>query len=159
MRSNGIAAVEVKDGEAWAIIKDRDKVEPAIINNNSTRFSLTKNTPLMSTHMSKKLSYLAETEYATNILKGKFKVDPEMDEYTNKLLIFIGKRRHITTFSSEVLRDGFIKFWMGAREKTSSSLSSHHFGHYKVASCSNTLSEVHASFQHVSSKSGLRLKR
>ena len=91
MRSNGIAAVEVKDGEAWEIIKDKDKFELAIMNNNSARFNLTKKTPLMSIHMYKKIGFIAETEYATNVLKGKFKADPEMDKYTNKFLIFIGK--------------------------------------------------------------------
>ena len=60
--------------------------------------------------MSKKIGYLAETEYATNILKGKFKADPKMDEYTNKFLIFMGKQRQVATFSAEVLQDDFIKF-------------------------------------------------
>ena len=87
------------------------------MNNNSARFNLTKKTPLMLTHMSKKLGYLAETEFATNILKEKFKADPEMDEYTNKFLIFGGKRRQLTTFSAKVLLDEFIEFWKGEREK------------------------------------------
>ena len=92
LRSNDIDVVAVKDEETWEIINDRDKVEPTIINTNSARLNLTKKTPLMSKHMSKKLGYLVEREYATNILKGKFKADPEMDEYTNKFLICIGKR-------------------------------------------------------------------
>ena len=66
-----------------------------------------------------------------------------MDEYTNIFLLFIGKRRQLTTFSAEVLRDYFIKFWKGVREKISSSLSGRHFGHYKGASRINNLSEVH----------------
>ena len=104
MRGNGIAVVEVKNEEAWEIIKDRDKVVPAIINNNSARFNLTKKNPLMSTHMPEKLDYLTETDYATNILKRTFKADPEMNEYTHKFLIFIGKRSQLTTFSAEVLQ-------------------------------------------------------
>ena len=55
MRSNDIAPVEVKDGEAWEIIKDRNKVEPDIMNNKSARFNLAKNNPLMSIHMFNKL--------------------------------------------------------------------------------------------------------
>ena len=60
-----------------------EDVEPAIMKNNSARFSLTEKTPLMSKHMSTKLGFLAETEYASDIMKGKFKQDPKMDEYTN----------------------------------------------------------------------------
>ena len=109
--------------------------------------------------MYSKLGYLADTDYASDILDGKFTPDPDMDEYTNKFLTFIGKRRKLTTFSADVLRDDFIQFWKGAREKTSSSLSGRHFGHYKAASRNHNISEVHASFQHMASKSGIRLKR
>ena len=113
----------------------------------------------MLKHMSTKLAFLAKIEYASNIIKGKFTPEPDMDKYTNTFLSFIGKRRKLTTFSADVLREDFITFWKGAREKTSSSLSGRHFGHYKAASRSNQLSEIHASFQHVASKSGIRLKR
>ena len=65
----------------------------------------------------------------------------------------------MTTFSADVQREDFIQFWKGAREKTSSSLSGRHFGHYKAASHSHNLSEIHASFQHVASKSGIQLQR
>ena len=47
----------------------------------------------------------------------------------------------------------------GYQEKTCSYLSRKHFGHHNAASLSNLLSEVHASFKHVDSKSGLILKR
>ena len=82
-----------------------------------------------------------------------------MDEYNNKFLHFIGKRSQLPTISADVLREDFIAFWKGAREKTSSSLSGRHFGHYKAASRSNKISEIHASFQHIASKSGIRLNR
>ena len=71
----------------------------------------------MSKHMSDKLGYLADTDYSSDILDGKFTPDPAMDEYTNKFLSFIGKRRKLTTFSPDVLRKDFIQFWKGAREK------------------------------------------
>ena len=60
---------------------------------------------------------------------------------------------------ADILREDCVTFWRRTRVKTSSPLSGRHFGHYKAASRSNRLSEVHASFQHVASKSGLRLKR
>ena len=109
--------------------------------------------------MSDKLSYLADTDYSSGVLDGKFTPDPAMDEYTNKFLSFIGKRRKLNTFSPDVLRKDFIQFWKGAREKTSSSLSGRHFGHYKAASRNHNISEIHASFQHMASKSGIRLTR
>ena len=110
LRSNGIAAVKIKDGDEWNTVTEREDVEPAIMKNNSARFSLTEKTPLMSKHMSTKLGFLAETEYASDIMKGKFKPDPEIDEYPNKFLTFIGKRRKLTTFSADILREDFFAF-------------------------------------------------
>ena len=57
------------------------------------------------------------------------------------------------------MRADFIHHWGGSREKTASSLSGRHFGHYKAASRSRQLSEIHASFLHVASLSGICLKR
>lgn len=122
-------------------------------------FSLMEKTPLMSKHMSSKLGFLAETKYVVNVLKEKFTPDPNMDKYSNTFLQFIGKCRQLTTFSADVLRDDFIVFWKGARAKTSSTLSGINFEHYKTASRSNNISEVHASFQHLASISGMRLNR
>ena len=129
------------------------------MNNNSARFSLTEKTPLMSEHMSSKLGFLAETDFANNILNGNFKTETDMDEYTNNFLHFIGKRSQLPTISADVLRKYFITIWKGVREKTSSSLSGRHFGHYKAASRSDKISEKHASFQHIASKSGIKLNR
>lgn len=78
----------MKDGDEWNTVKDKDKVEPAIMNNNSARFSLTKQNPLMSNHISTKLGFLVEAEYADNILTGKFKPDPETDE-NNKIFYYV----------------------------------------------------------------------
>ena len=110
MRSNGIAAVQVKNGDEWNTITNQEEVEPAIMNNNSARFSLTEKTPLMSEHMSSKLGFLAETDYANNILNGNFKTEPDMDEYTNKFLHFIGKRSQLPTISADVLREDLLHF-------------------------------------------------
>ena len=56
--------------------------------------------------------------YATNnILNGNFKIEPDMDEYTKNVLHFIGKRSQLPTISADVLREDFIAFWKGAREK------------------------------------------
>ena len=42
LRSNGIAAVKIKDGDEWNTVMERDNVEPVIMKNNSARFNLTE---------------------------------------------------------------------------------------------------------------------
>ena len=72
-------------------IQDRDVVEPTIMKNNSTRFNLTQTTLLISTHMSTKLRYLAETDFAKVLIEDKYITDPDTDTYTNNLIQFTSK--------------------------------------------------------------------
>ena len=114
--------------------------------NNTEQFHLTKSTPLMSEYMSKRLGYLAEHEVSKSILNNEFTPDPILDEYTNKFLSFVSQRSQLPPISVDVMRDDFIAFQKEAREQTSYSLSGRHFGHYKAASNSPLLCELHASF-------------
>ena len=157
--SKGISQVEMEvDGE-WKTVTERNQVEPAIMANNSKRFNLTLTTPLMSRHSVNKFGYLAETADAHKLLNGQHTHDPNLDEFTNKFLSFISRHSSGDRLSGEVTRDQFVYCWRSAREKTSSSISGRHFGHYKAASRSTHLSELHASFLHVASLSGICLQR
>ena len=159
-RSKGISAVKVQINGVWKTIKDREPAEAAIMGNNSHRFGdLTKTTPLMSKYMREKLGVLAQNELAQTILDSSYIPDPQLDNYTNKFLSFISSRSQLPSVSAAVHQSDFISYWKGAREKTSSSLSGRHFGHYKAAASNSHLSELHASFQHVASSSGLVLSR
>lgn len=159
VRNNGISSVQINNNNNWETITKRDEVEAAIMDNNSKRFNLTTSTPLMSEYMSEKLGYLAEKALGKTILKGEYNRDPNLDEYTNEFLEFISKRKQLPKIEEEVKKEDFINYWRKARERTSSSLSGRHFGHYKAAAKSNILSEIHASFLHVAAQSGSCLNR
>ena len=158
-RNKGISCVETKVNGKWQKLTARDEVEAAIMANNTERFHLTRSTPLMSQHMSTRLGYLAEHEVSKSIINNEFVPDPLLDEYTNKFLSFISNRTQLPAITADVMKEDFIYFWKGARERTSSSLSNRHFGHYKAASNSPMLSELHASFQHIVSHTGICLIR
>ena len=102
-----------------------------------------------------KLGYMAEKQLGKDILQGNYVSDVSLDTHTSKFLKLVSKSPALRQFSSDVDRTDFVKYWKGARERTSSSISGRHFGHYKAASSSHLLSEIHASFQHVASKSVL----
>ena len=50
-------------------------------------------------------------------MKGKCTLEPDSEEHTNKLLKFVSKRRKLKMYSTSVLRDELISFWIGARKK------------------------------------------
>ena len=74
------------------------------MNSNSKRFNLTLPTPMMSKHAVKKIGYLAEKEYASDIFDGKHVYDPKWDEFTNTFLTFISKHPSLSPFRGDIQR-------------------------------------------------------
>ena len=158
-RCKGISSVQVMDDDDIITISDQEAVERAIAANNSKRFHLTSSTPLMSKYMQQKLGFLATKETAHAIRNKEFVPDPHLDEYTNFFLSFVSSRSQLPPVSASVETNDFIKYWKGARERTSSSLSGRHFGHYKAAAQHHKLAEIHASIAHIASTTGHCLTR
>ena len=155
----GVSMVEVTNNGTTTQVTAQPAVEDAIMENNSKRFRLTESTPLMQPYMSNKLGYLADTPFAESVLNGTFNKDPHLDDYTNTFLAMIGDRTNMPQIPISVTCTDFQDYWKGCREKTSSSMSGRHFGHYKAASFSNYLSEIHASMGHITLHSGTYLSR
>ena len=49
--------------------------------------------------MSERLGYLAQKEVAKSILNNTYTPDPNLDEYTNTFISFIGAREQLPTAS------------------------------------------------------------
>ena len=158
-RCQGVSSVQVQEDDDLTTLSEQEAVEEAIARNNSKRFHLTKSTPLMSEYMQSKLGFLASKEIANNIRSGNFVPDPNLDTYTNCFLSFVSNRSQLPQISASVLTKDFIGYWKGARERTSSSLSGRHFGHYKAAAYNIQLAEIHASLTHIASHSSICLSR
>ena len=159
INQQGISAVDVKKYGDWEKVELREEVEDAIMDNDSKRFHLTDTTPLMSSYMTQKLGFLADTSFAQSVVDGTFVEDSMLDEYTNKFLLAIVCRSTLPTFSAGVEKSNFQGYWKGSRERTSSSMSRRHFGHYKAAAINDLLSDIHSSLLHVASRNGVFLTR
>ena len=154
-----VSSVQIQQDDEMVTISEQDAVEQAIAANNSKRFHLTSSTPLMSKYMQDHLGFLATKEIAQAIRSNTFTPNPNLDQYTNAFLSFITTRPQLPSISPSVLARDFVKYWRGARERTSSSLSGRHFGHYKAAAYHTKLAEIHATVGHLASHSGLCLSR
>ena len=155
----GISAIEVQINGVKTKITDQSEVESAIMNNNSARFHLTNETPMMQAPMVSQLGYLANGPLAQTILNGELRDDVVMDDYTKKFLHFIGKRSTLPSLSSNISAEDFSTYWRSSKEKTASLISDRHFGHYKAASTRQLLSQYHASILSLASNFGLHLSR
>ena len=155
----GVSSVQVQQDGDWVNLDAQEDVEEAIMQNNSKRFHLAASTPLMSAHMRDKIGFLAETHYAQQILHGKFTPDPLLDDHTNKFLSAIATTKSLSPISIAVTAKDFQSYWKSCRERTSSSLSNRHFGHYKASAFNLYLSEIHACMGHLALRHGTFLFR
>ena len=156
---NGVSAVQVKVNETWTTLTSRHDVEEAIMKNNSKRFHLASTTPLMQPLAVQVIGYLGNTPLADSIVQGTFNPSPDLDTYTQKFLNIIGKRPTLPSISSNISNHDFQRYWRRCREKTSSSMSGRHFGHYKAASRNTYLSTIHSTFCHITASSGSSIDR
>ena len=93
------------------------------------------------------LGYLGTTEAARQILAGTYVPPPGVDAVTCEFLAALQATAPLdptNRISCEITRQDFQQHWRKARERTSSSLSGLHYGHYKAAAASEFLSEIHA---------------
>ena len=138
-----VKVVEVRRNGEWTRVTDRYDIETSIIQENSKRFRLTEGTPLMTAFAKEMFGQLADSEMAEQVLRGEFDyelVDPDLAQFFR---LFAQAQVH--PISASISQQDFQQYWGKARERTASSISGLHFGHYKAAAASNLLSSIHAS--------------
>ena len=108
-------------------------------------FTLTHDTPPLQEPLRSELDLLGTTEAAQQILEGTYECPEGVDEFTRDFLsVLCHPHNEIPEFSCEISRKDFQQYWHRAQERTSSSFSGLHFGHYKAASHDNFLSDMHS---------------
>ena len=149
----------MKENDSWKRIDTKKEVEEAIMSNNSARFHLTDDTPMMQPDAVDKIGYLADNATAHIVMEGNFTSDDNFDETTNHFLQFISQREKLPSIPACITSGEFSSYWNSARERTASSMSGRHFGHYKAAAKRTSLCNVHATFASEASQYGIFIKR
>jgi hypothetical protein len=108
------------------------------------------------------LGYLADTEAAAQILEGTYICPPGTDDYTRNFLRILQRPTNVdaadkidTSFSVS----DFQNYWIKAKERTSLSILTLHFGHYKAVCKNDTLSKMHSVFVDMAVNSGFSPKQ
>lgn len=83
-----------------------------------------------------------------SILEGTYTFPPDTDEYTKLLVteacIMYNELGGDDGVADLVSKSDFQNYWKSAREKTESSMSGKHFGHYIAGAHDDTISQLHA---------------
>ena len=160
LRSGSVSKVEELNENGEPVIREgQEEVEQAVMANNEARFRLTENTPPMTEPLRSELGFLGNTEAARQILNGTYECPPEVDEYTKAFLAQIQVPQQQPQVRLSITSDDYIWYWKKAKERTSSSFSGLHFGHWKAAIGTPLLVEFHALFTEVAFTGGLPLGR
>ena len=124
----------------------KEDIEQALADTLITRFILAESLELSHGPLFDLLGYHVGTEAGQQILEGTFVPPQGTSEATCLIVDEIGRtwpmmrdgRVDIT-----VTKEDYQYFWQRIRERTSSSFSGIHYGHYKACSHLNLLSEIH----------------
>ena len=102
------------------------------------RFLLAHSAKITGTTLAEKLGYLSDAQIAEALIKEDMPIPDDVDDVTALILteiskvgleLIAGTGERVTVSPAD-----FKRFWRQATEKTSSSVSTIHFGHYKAAS-------------------------
>lgn len=155
-RMKSINKVEFKEEGVLVQVVTKEEVENAIMKENSSRFRLACSSPLLNDELSAELGLSGEGNLVKEILgsQSQLQQHPEAQEVFE---LFQGSPHwriatHITTKQ-------WIEHWEKAKERTSSSYSGLHFGHYKAHTEMTEIAEIKCKLVNLAIKSGQPLTR
>ena len=161
-RSARIVTDETGDGDVIEF-EGQSSVEQAIWGGiHKQRFFLAEQAPICQGQMREAFGYLATTIAARQVLEGSYNYPEWFDEATKELCEACAKIRlgvPKDSVNTTVRHEEWARRWSKAREKTSSSESGLHFGHYKAAVRSPIISHLHALKTTLALRRGVALDR
>jgi hypothetical protein len=128
-------------------IYETDAMNLEIQTMTEQQLDLSMSAPITMTSLQDRLGFLSDTEFTMQMLRGEFHIPLDIDTTTTLVLEDIvhlfGTLQDSHTEITLGAED-FQYYWQRVREKTSSSISGIHFGHYKTATYSAILTDFFA---------------
>lgn len=123
----------------------KDDIEKAVMEELSSRFGRASSAPICQGVLYDLLGTYADTDAAMQILEGTFAPPPDAD---GPILIILEEIARIWRLIGEgevsvaISQEDYQYYWRRVKERTSSSLSGLHFGHYKSIATDDELSNI-----------------
>jgi hypothetical protein len=156
-------AIQVDDDGNVVRYDTQEDIVRVINSRIGSRYRLGLRAMEANSQIAKDLGALGDGEAVQKILDGTYVFPPDTDP---GLVAILEEAAHIrsemdqlTTAESDATVEEFISHWRSAREKTSSSDSGRHFGHYIAASDDVELSTLHVESLNIASRRGIPLAR
>eukprot|EP00956_Cyclotella_meneghiniana_P011946 scaffold16843_cov51-Cyclotella_meneghiniana.AAC.2 len=158
-----VMAVQVDENGTSVRYDSHEDVVRVVNSRIGQRYKLGLRSPLSMGQLAEDIGQYAEKEAAQRILDGTYEFPEGTDEALVELLKEAARIRvAFDTSDTEpdyVTVEDFISYWKSAREKTSSSDSGRHFGHYIAASDDPELAILHVESLNIAARRGTALDR
>jgi len=157
-----ISPVEITTPMGTEVATSRAVVETMLSASLQKRFTWAHGSPFLKPPLASSVGDFGTGTAAQDILDGTFICPPDLDVHTRQFieaLKFPSVEACHSTVSLILCPEDFIAHWKHAKEKTSSSPSGLHFGHYKLATYSLPLVHLHAQFTQLIFQMGLSISR
>ena len=163
-RGRSARVVQATDEDGGIVeFSDQPSVEDAIWDRiHSKRFFNGESAPICKGTLRGDFGYMADTDASNRVLEGNYTFPDGTHEGTIKLLNECMRIRKLIPknyISGSYSPESFQNSWRKVNERTSSSPSTRHFGHYMAASKSYILSHLHALMLSTAYKWGFSLER
>jgi len=132
----------------WVSITDPSEIARQICTINTMQYNQAQNTPFGSGYLANQVGMTLEGPATEQILQGTFTPDPAIRllPETERIIKYLGVPPTGTkhTFPISITPEEFKSTYTLVKERTSSSVSGRHVGHYKAATTDDVLSLMHS---------------
>lgn len=132
----------------WVSVTDPTEIAQFICLANTKQYNQASNTPFASEYLAHNIGMNLEGPAVPDILGGTFHFDPSIKllPETKRIITTLGTppKGGISHFPTLITLEEFQSTYSLVKERTSSSLSGRHVGHYKAATNDDILSLVHS---------------
>jgi len=157
-----ILAVEFTTPFGTEITTSRVAVEVTLSTSLKTWFTRAHGSPFLKPPLAPLVGNFGTGKAAQEILEDTFNCPLELNKHTCQFIEALKSplaEARQATVSLVLCPEDFIAHWKHAKEKTSSSPSGLHFGHYKLATYSPAIAHLHARFTQLIFLVGLSISR
>ena len=139
----------------------REDLEYACLKENKRRFTQDKGTPLITRPFFEALGLLGKRKFADTNMKRTYRLPPGVDPAIQTVLDSLKADKNITICKqpSPITCEEYKSGWKNVKERTSSSPSGLHVGHWKYGSLNPMINWLNTSMANIPFMSGYSLKR
>jgi hypothetical protein len=146
----------------WRSVTDPEEIAKNVCVMNTRQYNQVQNTPFGTGYLVDCIGFNIEKPAAVQILHGTFIPNPDVTllPETHKVIEYLKKPFAAgTPFPTTITAQEFQAKYNIVQERTSSSMSGRHVGHYKVAAQDDELSQIHATMMSLPYKTGFSPQR